>query len=96
MSASGAGGLSFSYIAGACFETIGYRWALRIIGFIQLALLAVSSATCWRLNPPRKNIPIVDIQDFKNKKFLVLFFIHLIGNFAFYVSSAPTYVFCIT
>ncbi|KAI7856836.1 major facilitator superfamily domain-containing protein [Circinella umbellata] len=93
MSASGAGGLSFSYIAGACFETIGYRWALRIIGFIQLGLLAVSSATCWRLNPPRKNIPIVDIQDLKNKKFLVLFFIHLIGNFAFYIPSGfvPSY-----
>ncbi|KAI9492078.1 major facilitator superfamily domain-containing protein [Zychaea mexicana] len=93
MAASGAGGLTFSYIAGACFETIGYEWALRILGFMQFALLAVAAATCWRLNPPKKNVPIVDIQDLKNKKFLVLFFIHFIGNFAFYIPSGfvPSY-----
>ncbi|KAI9266539.1 major facilitator superfamily domain-containing protein [Phascolomyces articulosus] len=93
MSASGAGGLSFSYIARACFNTVGYRWALRILGFMQLVLLAVASITCWRLNPPSKKVPIVDIQDFKNKKFLVLFFIHFIGNFAFYIPSGfvPSY-----
>ena len=86
MSASGAGGLSFSYIARACFNTVGYRWALRVLGFMQLVLLAISSITCWRLNPPPKNVPIVDIKDMKNKKFLILFFIHFIGHFAFYVS----------
>ncbi|KAI9266541.1 major facilitator superfamily domain-containing protein [Phascolomyces articulosus] len=93
LAASGVGGLSFSYMAGACFETIGYRWALRIIGFMQLALLSVAAATCWRLNPPPKNVPIVDIQDMKNKKFLILFFIHFIGNFAFYIPSGfvPSY-----
>ncbi|KAI7856833.1 major facilitator superfamily domain-containing protein [Circinella umbellata] len=93
MSASGAGGLSFSYIARACFNTIGYRWALRVLGFMQFALLAVSSITCWRLNPPPKNVPIVDVKDMKNKKFLILFFIHFIGNFAFYIPSGfvPSY-----
>ncbi|KAI9492076.1 major facilitator superfamily domain-containing protein [Zychaea mexicana] len=87
MSASGAGGRSFSYVTRACFNTIGYRWALRVLGFMQFGLLAVASITCWRLNPPAKNVPIVDVGDLKNKKFLVLLFIHFIGNFAFYIPS---------
>ncbi|KAI8143038.1 major facilitator superfamily domain-containing protein [Fennellomyces sp. T-0311] len=93
MAASGAGGLLLSNIANACFETIGYRWALRILGFFQLFFLAIAAVTCYRLNPSPKNVPLVDIQDFKNKKFVILFIIHFIGNFAFYVPSGfvPSY-----
>ncbi|KAI8138982.1 major facilitator superfamily domain-containing protein [Fennellomyces sp. T-0311] len=93
MSASGAGGLTFSNIAQACFKTIGWRWSLRVLGFMQFALLAVSAACCLRLNPPQKNVSFVDIKDLKNKKFLILFFIHFIGNFAFYIPSGfvPSY-----
>lgn len=86
MAASGVGGLVFSNIASACFESLDYRWALRILGFMQLVLIAIAACTSWRLNPPAKNVPFIDWQDWKNKKFIIHFFVHFIGNFAFYVS----------
>lgn len=86
MAASGVGGLVFSNVASACFENLDYRWALRILGFMQLVLIAIAACTSWRLNPPAKNVPFIDFQDWKNKKFIIHFFVHFIGNFAFYVS----------
>ncbi|KAI8147150.1 major facilitator superfamily domain-containing protein [Fennellomyces sp. T-0311] len=93
MSASGVGGLILSNVATACFETIGYRWALRVLGFFQFAGLGIAALTCFRLNPPRKNVPFIDISDLKNKEFLILLTIHFIGNFAFYMPSGfvPSY-----
>ncbi|KAI9491921.1 major facilitator superfamily domain-containing protein [Zychaea mexicana] len=93
MSASGVGGLVLNNLANGCFRTIGYRWALRIFGFFDLVFLAIAAVTCFRLNPPAKNVPIVDVQDWKNRRFIILFLIHFVGNFAFYVPSGfvPTY-----
>lgn len=85
MSASGIGGLCFSNILQAAIESVGHAWALRILGFMQLVLVGIAAAACLRLCPPQKNVPLVDYQDLKNKPFLLLLFIHFIGNFAFYV-----------
>ncbi|KAI7876197.1 MFS general substrate transporter [Lichtheimia hyalospora FSU 10163] len=93
MAASGVGGIVFSNLASACFDTLDYRWALRILGFMQLVLIAVAACTSWRLNPPTKNVPFIDFQDWKNKRFIFHFFVHFIGNFAFYIPSGfiPSY-----
>ncbi|KAI9254469.1 major facilitator superfamily domain-containing protein [Phascolomyces articulosus] len=93
MAASGCGGLIISNMSNACFQTIGYRWALRILGFFNLVFLGIAAATCFRLNPTPKNVPVVDVKDWKNKKFIILVIIHFIGNFAFYIPSSyvPAY-----
>ena len=91
MSASGVGGLVLSNVANACFETIGYRWALRVLGFFQFVFLGIAAITCYRLNPAPKNVPLIDFKDFKNKNFCILVAIHFIGNFAFYVRLLKKY-----
>ncbi|KAI9278286.1 major facilitator superfamily domain-containing protein [Phascolomyces articulosus] len=93
MSASGVGGLILSNISNACFEAIGYRWALRVLGFIELVALAIGAVTSFRLNPIPKNVPFIDFNDFKNKEYIILFIIHFVGNFAFYMpaSFVPSY-----
>lgn len=87
-SGGGIGGLVYSNIFTACFQTVGYAWGLRIVGFTQLLLMGISVVACARLNPPAKtkNVPILELRVFKNKKYLIVFCLHLLGNFALRVS----------
>ncbi|CAO3595497.1 unnamed protein product [Absidia cylindrospora] len=93
ISGSGIGGLAISNIVQAAIESVGWRWSLRILGFIQLVLMFIAFLTVKPLNPLPKDVPIFDISTFKNRKFWVLFCIHFIGNFALYIPSGfvPSY-----
>ncbi|KAI8092657.1 major facilitator superfamily domain-containing protein [Halteromyces radiatus] len=93
ISGSGLGGLAISKIVGAAIDSVGYRWSLRILGFIQLVLMGISFFTVRPLNPLPRDVPFFDLAPFKNKKFWVLCCIHCLGNFAFYIPSSfvPSY-----
>ncbi|KAI7875615.1 MFS general substrate transporter [Lichtheimia hyalospora FSU 10163] len=85
----GIGGLVYSNIFTACFQTIGYQNALRIIGATQFLFIAISVVACARLNTPaKKNAPILEFRVFKNKKYLIVFCLHLLCNFALRVPFA--------
>lgn len=90
---SGVGGLAISNIVRAAIDSVGYRWSLRILGFVQLGLMGVSFLTVRPLNPLPKNVPLFDFSTFRNRKFWILFTIHFIGNFALYIPSGfvPSY-----
>ncbi|ORX42894.1 MFS general substrate transporter [Hesseltinella vesiculosa] len=85
---SGIGGLVLSYITRAAMDNLGWQWALRILGFIQLVMIGIAYFTVRPLNPLPREVPLMDFKPFKNKKFLVLFAIHFVFNFALYIPSA--------
>lgn len=88
VSGSGFGGLILSNIIQAVIDKLGYQWALRIIGFISFALLTIAALTVRPLNEPQtEDIRIFDMRPFRNKQFVLLFLVQLIGNFAFNVST---------
>lgn len=94
LSGSGFGGLILSNIIQAIIDTLGYQWALRILGFISFAMLTIAAFTVRPLNVPQtEDIKVFDIRPFRNKQFILLFFVQLIGNFAFNVPSSflPAY-----
>ncbi|ORZ15127.1 major facilitator superfamily domain-containing protein [Absidia repens] len=93
ISGSGIGGLVITNVIRAAIESVGYQWSLRILGFMQMGLLAISFLTVKQLNPIPRDVPLIDTSTFKNKSFWVLFSIHFIGNFAFYSPSSfvPSY-----
>ncbi|KAI9488801.1 major facilitator superfamily domain-containing protein [Zychaea mexicana] len=93
MAGSGCGGLVFNNVAQALMKTVGIHWAMRILGFIVLVLLAFSTQVVRPLNPPRKPGFPVTLVPFKNVQFCILFVIQVITNFAFNIPSTflPSY-----
>jgi hypothetical protein len=88
ISGSGFGGLILSNVIQACIDSLGYRWAIRIVGFISFVLLCIAALTVRPLNPPQiDNIRVFDLRPFRNKQFAFLFVVQLVGNFAFNVST---------
>lgn len=86
ISGSGFGGLILSNVIQAAIDNLGYRWALRIVGFISFVLLSIAALVVRPLNPPQQtNIKIFNFRPFLNKQFSLLFAIQFIGNFAFNV-----------
>ncbi|KAI8328006.1 major facilitator superfamily domain-containing protein [Chlamydoabsidia padenii] len=90
---SGLGGLALSNIIRASIDSVGLQYSLRILGFIQLVLLAISFLTVKPLNPITRNVPFIDISPFGSSKFWTLCSIHFICNFSFYIPSSfvPSY-----
>lgn len=86
LSGIGIGGLILSNIASAAIASVGYQWTLRIFGFIELVLCGIAGISSKQLPPRPKSAPIVDVAVFKNRWFLVLFAVHFIVAFAFFVS----------
>ncbi|KAI8096506.1 major facilitator superfamily domain-containing protein [Halteromyces radiatus] len=95
ISGSGFGGLVMSNIVEAINSTLGIRWSLRVVGFINLALLSFAACVVRPLNPPPpcKFSQSFNLKPFQNVQFCLLFCIQLIGNFAFNVPSSylPSY-----
>ncbi|CDH58087.1 monocarboxylate transporter [Lichtheimia corymbifera JMRC:FSU:9682] len=93
LSGSGCGGLVFSNLVQAVSDSLDYRWALRIMGFIILALLTFSTCVVRPLNLPDKHVPIINLKPFKNFQFCLLFIVQFITNFAFNIPSSflPSY-----
>ncbi|KAG0173926.1 hypothetical protein DFQ28_009600 [Apophysomyces sp. BC1034] len=88
ISGSGFGGLVFSNVIQAAIDSLGIQWALRIVGFISLVLLSIAAATVRPLNvASTKNLKAFNLAPFRNKQFVLLFIIQLIGNFAFNIPS---------
>jgi len=69
ISAAGAsvGGTVFPIAAKYLIQDVGFRWCMRILGFIQLAVLLVTNLALARRGPPSK-VPrrIFDFTAFKN------------------------------
>ncbi|CAO3610633.1 unnamed protein product [Cunninghamella echinulata] len=95
ISGSGFGGLVMSNIVNAINNTLGVRWSLRVVGFINLVFLGFAACVVRPLNPPPKMTikECLSIKPFKNIQFCLLFAIQFIGNFAFNVPSGylPSY-----
>jgi hypothetical protein len=71
----------------ASIDHLGFRWAIRIVGFISFVLIGIAAMTVRPLNPPKTtNIRVFDLRPFLNKQFALLFVVQLVGNFAFNVS----------
>ncbi|KAI7875613.1 MFS general substrate transporter [Lichtheimia hyalospora FSU 10163] len=87
LSGIGIGGLILSNIASAAIASVGYQWTLRIFGFIELVLCAIAGISSKQLPPRPKSAPILDLAVFKNKWFLVLFSVHFIVAFAFFIPT---------
>jgi MFS family permease len=88
MSGSGIGGLVVSNIAQAAISSVGYRWALRIIGIMTFLLLIVTTATVRPLGNIKQTggrDKIIAWYLFKNPQFCVLFLQGLITTFGYMV-----------
>ncbi|KAI7877795.1 MFS general substrate transporter [Lichtheimia hyalospora FSU 10163] len=90
MAGIGIGSLVFSNIATACFTTVGYRWSLRIIGWIQLVLCAIAALSCVKLKGyfSKHGVSFWNLDVFRSKRFCILLGAHFIAPFAFYIPSA--------
>jgi MFS family permease len=97
ISGSGFGGLILSNVTQAILDNpaLGYRWALRIIGFICLVLLGIACLTVRPLNPiPRHTkVKTFNLRPFRNPQFCLLFAVQFIGNFGFNVSCMSFFFF---
>ncbi|KAI7863655.1 major facilitator superfamily domain-containing protein [Spinellus fusiger] len=95
ISGSGFGGLVLSNIIQAAIDSVGYRWSLRILGFITFVLLCICAAFVKPLNKPSKSsgTRIVNLKPFRNPQFIILFTVQVLCNFAFNVPSGflPAY-----
>ncbi|KAL1931819.1 hypothetical protein VTP01DRAFT_9963 [Rhizomucor pusillus] len=93
ISGSGFGGLVFNNLVQAALSSVGYRWALRIVGFISLILVGITALTVRPLNTPPKVKNPINLGPFRNFQFDLLFAIQFVTNFAFNVPSGflPSY-----
>ncbi|KAI8071369.1 major facilitator superfamily domain-containing protein [Gongronella butleri] len=95
ISGSGFGGLCMANIANAVNSTLGVGWSLRVVGFINLALISFAACVVRPLNPPPpvKFSQSLSFKPFRNKQFCILFCMQLVSNFAFNVPSGylPSY-----
>ncbi|SAM08669.1 hypothetical protein [Absidia glauca] len=95
ISGSGFGGLVMSNIVEAINKTLGIRWSLRVVGFINLVLISFAACVVRPLNPPPpcKFSQSLNLKPFRNVQFCLLFAVQFIGNFAFNVPSSylPSY-----
>ncbi|KAL0094038.1 major facilitator superfamily domain-containing protein [Phycomyces blakesleeanus] len=95
ISGSGFGGLVLSNVIQAAIDNLGYRWSLRILGFITFALLCICAAFVRPLNRPShvSGSRIIDLSPFRNSQFVILFVVQVLCNFAFNIPSGflPAY-----
>lgn len=92
-SGSATGGLVFPVIVQQLLPKIGFAWTVRVLGFVMLALQALTLAFSRTRLPPRKSGPLVEWGAFKELPYL-LFSIGMFLNFwglyfAFYYVCPP-------
>ncbi|KAI8388112.1 major facilitator superfamily domain-containing protein [Radiomyces spectabilis] len=86
MSGSGIGGLCVSNIAQAIIASLGYRWALRIIGIMCFALLSLATVFVRPLGTARQtggHDKVINWYLFKNPQFTIMFLHGLITTFGY-------------
>ncbi|KAK5134536.1 hypothetical protein LTR08_006321 [Meristemomyces frigidus] len=59
------GGMIYPIIVRELLPKIGFAWTVRVLGFLNLALLALSAAFMRPRLPPRRSGPVVDWSAFK-------------------------------
>jgi MFS family permease len=74
---SATGGLVFPSIARQMLPTAGFPWAMRTIGFVQLAALIIANVFMKQRIPPRKTGALVDWAAFKELEYTF----YAIGSF---------------
>ncbi|KAL8909104.1 MAG: hypothetical protein Q9207_000438 [Kuettlingeria erythrocarpa] len=79
-SGSATGGLVFPVIVQQLLPKIGFAWTVRVLGFVMLALQAVSLAFAKPRLPPRKSGPLVEWAAFRELPY-TLFAIGMFLNF---------------
>ncbi|KAI8982815.1 MFS general substrate transporter [Trametes punicea] len=67
---SSLGGTCFPIAVRNLVQQVGFKWAMRILGFIEIALLSIQFATVERRLPPKKHTgPFIDFTAFKSPQF---------------------------
>lgn len=86
------GGVVFPLLAQRLIPKIGFRWTVRIMGFVMMCNMAVVLVIARNRLPPRKSGPLVDMSAFKDLPW-VLF---VISTFLMFLALffAVTYVSC--
>ncbi|KAF2966235.1 hypothetical protein GQX73_g7329 [Xylaria multiplex] len=83
-----AGGIVYPIIVRELIPKLGFAWTTRVIGFLNLGLLAISFAFMRPRLPPRKSGPIIEFGAFKDPKFagflISSFFIYWANYYTFY------------
>ena len=97
-SGTATGGVVFPLIAQQLFPRIGFKWTVRVMGFVMLANMAVILSIAKTRIPPRKSGPWIEWAAFKQPVYVLfvsgVFFVYLGLYFAFsYVSSHQNFYF---
>lgn len=86
------GGMVYPVLVKELLPKIGFAWTTRVIGFLNLALLAVVIAFMRPRLPPRKSGPVVDWGAFKEPPYALfvagLFFVIWAVYYTFYYVSS--------
>ncbi|KAE8827957.1 hypothetical protein HRS9139_07176 [Pyrenophora teres f. teres] len=91
-SGSATGGLVYPSLARQLIPRVGFEWAVRIMGFMMLAMGVCYCALLKPRLPPRKTGPVLELAAFKEMPYSVyllgVFLIALGQYFAFYYISS--------
>ncbi|GAW13348.1 hypothetical protein ANO14919_027310 [Xylariales sp. No.14919] len=83
-----AGGIVYPIIVRELIPKLGFPWTTRVIGFLNLGLLAISFAFMRPRLPPRKSGPVIELGAFKDPKYAGFlascFFIYWANYYTFY------------
>lgn len=74
-SGNAAGGIIYPIVVRQLLDKVGYGWAVRVLGFINIASLAVVIAFMKPRLPPRKSGPLIDVDSLKD----VPYVLHVLG-----------------
>ena len=88
-----AGGMIYPVLVQQLLPKIGFAWTARVLGFLNLGLLAVVLVLMRPRLPPRKSGPVIDLSAFKEPTYAFfvagLFFVIWPIYYTFYYVSIP-------
>ena len=91
-SGTATGGIIFPVIVQQLLPQVGFAWTVRVLGFVWLAMHAISLALFRVRLPPRKSGPLVEWSAFREAPYVLfcigMFFVFWALYFAFYYISA--------
>lgn len=89
------GGILYPLIVRQLIPKVGFAWTARVLGFVNLACLAVALALLRTRLPPRRAGAILDLPAFKEKVYSAyvfgLFFFVWASNYVFYYVSLVSF-----
>ncbi|KAL9107242.1 MAG: hypothetical protein Q9227_007866 [Pyrenula ochraceoflavens] len=93
---SGVGGIIYSIVFHQLQPKIGFPWTVRVLGFITLALLAISSTAVKSRAPPGPSRRLVDVSMFNEVSFTLVAIAAFVGLMGIYVPFYEVQLFAIT